>query len=86
MEIQSRMTMQGRKTHEQHQRILERKEEGLHHRDAAGRQGAQMEQSGARQSEFLVSRHGMNQESQHNKHNRGGQSGHKPQQHTPDEE
>jgi len=36
----------------------------------------------ARQSEFTVSRQGMNQESQHNKHNDGGQQGHKPQQHT----
>jgi hypothetical protein len=40
----------------------------------------------ARQSEFPVSSHGMNQESDHNKHNDAGQSGHKPQQHTPAEE
>ncbi len=41
----------------------------------------------ARASEFSVSRQGMNQESrQHNKHNDGGQSGHKPQKHSPAEE
>jgi len=31
-----------------------------------------------RQSEFAVSRGGLNQESHHNKHNHAGQSGHKP--------
>src|SRR4051794_3614519 len=36
----------------------------------------------ARESEFPVSRSGMNQESDHNKHNDPGQSGHKPQQPT----
>jgi hypothetical protein len=40
----------------------------------------------ARQSEFPVSQHGMNQESDHNKHNDGGQSGHKPQKHSKAEE
>jgi hypothetical protein len=39
-----------------------------------------------RESEFPVSRHGHHQESDHNKHNRGGQRGHKPQKHGPDEE
>jgi hypothetical protein len=33
----------------------------------------------ARQSEFSVSRGGLNQESQHNKHNHENQRGHKPQ-------
>jgi hypothetical protein len=41
----------------------------------------------ARQCEFPVSRGGTNQEDRnHNKHNHGGQSGHKPQQHSPAEE
>ncbi len=39
-----------------------------------------------RQSEMPVSQQGMNQESQHNKHNDPGQTGHRPQKHTPDEE
>lgn len=33
---------------------------------------------GARESEFTVSRGGLNQESDHNKHHDSGQSGHKP--------
>jgi hypothetical protein len=40
----------------------------------------------ARQSEFPVSRGGMNQESDHHKHNDSGQAGHKPQKHSPAEE
>jgi len=40
----------------------------------------------SRESEFAVSERGMNQESDHNKHNEGGQSGHKPQRHTGSEE
>jgi hypothetical protein len=40
----------------------------------------------ARRSEFAVSPGGLNQESDHNKHNDGGQAGHKPQQHTDAEE
>jgi hypothetical protein len=40
----------------------------------------------ARQSEFPVSRSGMNQESDHNKHNESGQSGHEPQRPTPAQE
>jgi hypothetical protein len=36
----------------------------------------------ARQSELPVSQQGMNQESDHNKHNDPGQSGHKPQKHS----
>jgi hypothetical protein len=32
----------------------------------------------ARESEFAVSRGGLNQESDHNKHDGSGQSGHKP--------
>jgi hypothetical protein len=44
------------------------------------------EKSDKRQSEFPVSQQGMNQESQRNKHNDPGQSGHQPQKHTPAEE
>lgn len=77
--------MQGRKTHEQQVRILERKSDvpdarqveqatghnpednRVHHADAA-----------VRQSAFPVSRGGLSQESDHNKHNDRGQTGHKP--------
>ncbi|OCK60112.1 hypothetical protein LMTR3_17500 [Bradyrhizobium sp. LMTR 3] len=77
--------MQGKKTHEQQMRILERKPdvpdarqmEGIAQTQHAG--GAKTAKREARQSEFPVSRGGLNQESQHNKHNRPGQSGHKPQ-------
>ena len=82
--------MQGNKTHEQHQRILERKDdirkttEGGAEQDA-GTQG--LHDRDARQSEMPVSRGGMNQESRdHNKHNHGGQDGHGPQDHSPAEE
>lgn len=77
--------MQGRKTHEQQVRILERKPDapdareldqasGLGTQDAAVHRARQE----ARHSEFPVSRGGLNQESDHNKHNDPGQSGHKP--------
>ena len=79
--------MQGRKTHEQQVRILEGKpdvpdarqtEEAL---AGTGRDDAvHKPRQGARQSEWPVSRGGLNQESDHNKHNDPGQSGHKPQQ------
>jgi hypothetical protein len=79
--------MQGPKTHEQQLRILEKKPDMP---DARPTQPApatrEIQNPDARQSEFPVSRHGMNQESDHNKHNDGGQTGHKPQQHTPAEE
>jgi hypothetical protein len=79
--------MAGNKTHEQHLRTLERKP------DLPG-SGAPAEPAGtprqadreARQSEFPVSRGGMNQESDHNKHNDPGQSGHKREPHSPDQE
>ena len=85
--------MQGPKTHEQHKRILERKDDMPDERlvgsgsagdaDAAGR----APKRAARQSEFPVSRGGLNQESRdHNKHNNAGQGGHKPQQHSPAQE
>lgn len=81
---------QGDKTHEQFQRNLERKDDMVKPGDpvtdpAAGAQSPNDE--GARQSEFSVSRGGMNQESRdHNKHNNAGQDGHKPRKHSPAEE
>ena len=78
--------LQGRKTHEQQLRILERKpdvpdarqiEQEIARIQHDG--GAKTAKRGGRQSEFPVSRGGLNQESQHNKHNHPGQSGHKPQ-------
>jgi hypothetical protein len=68
--------MQGPKTHEQQKRILERKPDVD---DTSSEPKAREPRRDARQSEFPVSRRGMNQESQHNKHNDGGQTGHKPQ-------
>jgi len=66
--------MQGPKTHEQFTRNLERKPDV----DASAKpaQGKQPYADKGRQSEFPVSRQGMNQESEHNKHNhppKGGQ-------------
>ncbi|MCK1717031.1 hypothetical protein [Bradyrhizobium sp. 141] len=82
--------MQGKKTHEQQVRILERKPavpDGRELDQAVGRnpQDAAIHraQPEARQSEFPVSRGGLNQESDHNKHNHAGQSGHKPLKPTP---
>src|SRR5688572_24543659 len=82
-----RPIMQGKKTHEQQVRILERKDDVPGARRTAetmnrtGRDDAvHRAKPGARQSEFPVSRGGLNQESDHNKHNDPGQSGHKPQQ------
>ena len=79
--------MQGPKTHEQQLRILENKPDmpdARHDTPPAGTQAVKHPE--ARQSEFPVSRGGMNQESDHNKHNDPGQSGHKPQKHTEAEE
>jgi len=79
--------MQGKKTHEQQLRILENKDDVP---DARRRQPpteeAHVPERDKRESEFAVSRGGVNQESDHNKHNDSGQHGHKPQQHTPAEE
>ena len=81
-----KVALQGKKTHEQQLRILERKPDVPDARqveeDVARtlRDGsAKTAKRGGRQSEFAVSRGGLNQESQHNKHNHPGQSGHKPQ-------
>jgi hypothetical protein len=80
------MLLQGKKTHEQQLRILERKPDVPDARQIGEeiartqREGsAKAAKRGGRQSEFPVSRAGLNQESQHNKHNHPGQSGHKPQ-------
>jgi hypothetical protein len=76
--------MQGPKTREQQKRILERKPDVERNRPADSAQT--IRNRGARQSEFPISQHGMNQESEHNKHNDPGQSGHKPQRHGPAEQ
>ena len=74
--------MQGPKTHEQQLRILEKKPVEADTRRGTARGDAKsIKHPEARQSEFPVSRGGMNQESDHNKHNDPGQSGHKPQKH-----
>ena len=72
------------KTKEQFRRTLERKDDvpkpgdpASHPRPAAAT--ARPVNPEARQSEMPVSRQGMHQESQHNKHNDPGQDGHKPQ-------
>jgi len=86
-------TGQGKKTHEQFLRNVERKEPIAKPGEGAEVEGAQPTGSraprdpAARQSDVSVSRGGMNQESRdHNKHNNPGQSGHKPQKHGPAEE
>lgn len=72
--------MQGPKTHEQQLRILERKPDlAAEHGESDPQPSQPAPMPRARQSEFPVSRGGMNQESDHNKHNDEGQSGHKPQ-------
>ena len=79
--------MQGKKTHEQQLRILENKDDLPDPRRSEGpSERAHIPAREKRASEFPVSRGGVNQESDHNKHNDAGQSGHKPQQHTPAEE
>ena len=82
--------MQGGKTHEQQVRILERKpdvpdarelEQAIGHNPQDTRVHSPNPE--VRHSEFPVSRGGLNQESDHNKHNDSGQSGHKPPKPTP---
>lgn len=77
--------MPGRKTHEQQQRMLERKPDVPDTRQLEQAQGRNPEDTRvhaprreARQSEFPVSWGGLNQESDHNKHNDAGQRGHTP--------
>jgi len=84
-----RPALQGKKTHEQQLRTLERKPDVPDQRQmevAMERTGqdstAHFPKRDVRRSEFPVSRGGLNQESRdHNKHNRPGQAGHKPQRH-----
>jgi hypothetical protein len=73
--------MQGKKTHEQQVRILERKPDVPDARQTketlkrSGRDDAvHRGKLGARQSEWPVSRGGLNQESDHNKHNDPGKA------------
>ena len=82
----TKRTLQGRKTHEQQVRVLERKSDVPDARlteeftNRTGRDDTVHEaRSGARQSEWPISRGGLNQESAHNKHNDPEQSGHRPQ-------
>ncbi|MHB0767150.1 hypothetical protein [Bradyrhizobium sp. 5.13L] len=82
--------MQGKKTHEQQVRILERKPDVPDARELEQATGHNPQDTrvhranpAARHSEFPVSRGGLNQESDHNKHNDPGQSGHKPPKPTP---
>jgi hypothetical protein len=86
--------MQGKKTHEQTIRMLERKTDIPDARlnrpeieESLGTDRAKDPDRKARRSEFPISRGGMNEESRdHNKHNDPGQSGHKPQQPSPAQE
>jgi hypothetical protein len=88
-----KMKGHGRKTHEQLVRTFERKDDVPKAREAHDAEGANpaasrgLRDPEARKSELGVSFGGMHQESRdHNKHNKGGQVGHKPQKHTPAEE
>lgn len=81
--------MQGKKTHEQQMRILERKPDVPDARELDRALGnvedtaIHRAQPEARHGEYPVSRGGLNQESDHNRHNDPGQSGHKPPKPTP---
>jgi hypothetical protein len=79
--------MQGKKTHEQQVRILERKPDVPDARQTeasmnpTGRDDrAHIARANVRQSEMPVSRGGLHQESDHNKHNDPGKNHHKTQQ------
>jgi len=76
--------MQGPKSHEQQLRILENKPDIPDQRQTQARVRHQDEShsplnAALRKSEFPVSRQGMNQEGDHNKHNDGQWSAHKAQ-------
>ncbi|WP_439404636.1 hypothetical protein ACNJX9_24750 [Bradyrhizobium sp. DASA03076] len=82
--------MQGKKTHEQQVRIFERKPDVPDARELEQAIGHNPQDTRvhrvnpeARHSEFPVSRGGLNQESDHNKHNDPGQSGHEAPKPTP---
>jgi hypothetical protein len=86
--MQGKKTHQGKETHEQQIRTLERKPDvpdARRMQDALGHAGedakAHRPDQHVRESEVPVSRNGLHQESDHNKHNDPGQSGHKPQRH-----
>ena len=70
--------MVGKKTHERQLRTFERKPGAA---DPVRDDGGHVSKKQARESEFPVSRGGLNKESDHHKHNREGQSGNKPQSH-----
>jgi len=83
----------GDKTHEQQLRMFERKPDVPDPRRTA--EALQEEHSGPaeatadepRDEKYPVSPQGLHQENRdHNKHNHQGQSGHRPQSHTPDQE
>ena len=85
--------MPGNKTHEHQVRQFEQGDDSQDWRehDATEPRGAlpQPRHEEARQTDNPsgVSRSGMHQETRgQNKHNRGGQEGHRPQEHTPDQE
>jgi hypothetical protein len=90
--FQQEQIMQGPKTHEQQLRTLEKKPDVPDSRqinqarEPSGDSSHRPPRPAARASELPVSRRGMHQESEHNKHNDAGQQGHKPQQHTRSEE
>ncbi|MGA7328850.1 MAG: hypothetical protein WBX25_31275 [Rhodomicrobium sp.] len=87
-------TTQGRKTHEEQIRILERKPDVPEKSEMDAANSSPPEErnfrpprAGVRESEFPVSRGGLHQESRgQNKHNKGGKGHHKPQKHSPAEE
>ncbi len=80
--------MQGKKTHEQQLRTLERKSDVPKPNELEIPESTSHQpRSGIRESEFAVSRRGMHQESRdHNKHNHDRQEGHKPQDPQPSQE
>ena len=80
-----RPVLQGNKTHEQQLRVLERRADFPDPRrieqeieQLPESHVARVVNPQARQSEFPVSRGGMNQESKHNKHNRPSRGAHRP--------
>ena len=87
-----KMKGQGKKTHEQFLRNLERKEDvpketEMERLTEPSDVTRTPHARSARLSEMPVSQRGMHQESRdHNKHNNPGQRGHKPQKHSPAEE
>jgi hypothetical protein len=90
---QGKKVHQGKKTHEQQLRTFERKPDvpDARQMEAELKRPVQddrprVAKRNIRETEFPVSRGGLHQESDHNKHNDPGQTGHKPQKHSPSEE